>query len=458
MTASNIASLKPLAQLTAADIASIATGGVPEDAQTEFKEGVPDKRDGPSDHGRWATRGELSERARNNLLAEVIAFANSYGGTLYIGIEETDTDPSRSLRLKPVPQVARLATVLEDSMRDCVEPRLLAVEVACIILDEASRSGVLVIRTAPSPLAPHWNRAARQAYRRIGASTQAISMLDIQAITLERARTGVEVERVFQERRAAFEALWDTYSAECQEELNLKNWRSDREQKPEGYALRCTAVPILPSRTINVTARADLKIGIGPVLLRTRPGDANAKRQLSFVGSTETPLFQPALRAWSYKHGAHGGYHWRHHQLVRGDGVLESLLLQLSPDDRQPQLPIEFLFANAFGLLFALETFRVRTGTTAIPYELELEVRLQGEVDVLSFFGDPQPGTLRFPDAVTILPRYLAEGRGQFDRLVEAIQHDVWNAMGRELDEQHIRRVEVDYELMEQVIASAGSR
>jgi hypothetical protein len=36
------------------------------------------------------------------------------------------------------------------------------------MMDEASRAGVPAVGTAPPPLAPHWNRAARHAYHRIG--------------------------------------------------------------------------------------------------------------------------------------------------------------------------------------------------------------------------------------------------------------------------------------------------
>ncbi|MBB4039876.1 hypothetical protein GGR34_001523 [Microvirga flocculans] len=114
-------------------------------------------------------------------------------------------------------------------------------------------------------------------------------------------------------------------------------------------------------------------------------------------------------------------------------------------------LPVEHVLAQIFGLLFTLEIFRVRAHLTAIPYEVELEIVTRGVVDVHYFHGPVQPGVLRFQQPRTLFPRYLLEGRSGAPVLVEAIQHDLWNAMGRQVGGP-IAAVELDLPLMWQVV------
>ncbi|MBB4039875.1 hypothetical protein GGR34_001522 [Microvirga flocculans] len=276
---------KAPAQLTAGDVAALATAGVLEDPVTEFKQAVS---------GPWASEGNLTRDGQNDLIKELVAFANSFGGTLYVGIQESDDEPKRSAALTPVPRVGELAARFESVLRDCVEPRLLSPEITPVVTDPATGEGVLVVRVAPSPLAPHWNRTERKCYRRIGSSSLPVGMLDIQTITLERARTSETVERLFAGRRDAFGEVWNAYSSDRASKLNISGW-APNQPIPTGFAIRCTAVPILPVALANVTGRADLKLGIGPVIR------AGSGQGLSFPALTEPQFFRPALRAWGYE-------------------------------------------------------------------------------------------------------------------------------------------------------------
>jgi hypothetical protein len=423
---------KPVREMTAIDVAAIATGGVIEDAQTEFKEAVPGSG--------WANNLKLDEKGRDGVLKEIIAFANSFGGTLYVGIEETQNEPKRSSALMPVPRVAQLAAILADAMRDSIEPRLLSPEIAAIITDASAEEGVLVVRVSPSPLAPHWNRLRRECYRRIGGTSQTIGMLDIQGITLDRARSAADIEQLYEQRRHAFEDTWNKYSAARAKTLNIVEWRPGQDI-PAGFAVRCSAIPAFPVKIPDITARDDLKIGLGPVLRQDR-------RALSFVTTTEPPFFRPVLRAWHYDHAVYAGHQFQ--QLVRGDGVLESVYMCIE-EIKEARLPVEYLLTLAFGMIFTVEVFRARTGTMAVPYELELEVRTRGDVDVLYYFHEAQPGALRLLESRTLFPRYLLEGRAHVEAVVKAVQHDLWNAMGRRLD-AHIKQVELDLAFMWQVL------
>lgn len=67
--------------LTDAEVREIALGGVQEDSITEFKGGLDEGAE--RDQKSWADGGRLSRSAKSDLLKELIAFANAYGGTLY---------------------------------------------------------------------------------------------------------------------------------------------------------------------------------------------------------------------------------------------------------------------------------------------------------------------------------------------------------------------------------------
>jgi len=430
---------KSPAQLTAHDVMAIAEAGLPEDAMTEFKETVPG--------GGWAASQELNKEGRDGLIKELVAFANAFGGTLYVGVEESANDPKRSIALKPLQQVGKLASVLETRLRDCVEPRLLSPEIVPVLTDPATGEGVLVVRVAPSPLAPHWNSCERRSYRRIGTSSQTISMLDIQSITLERARTSAEIERLFAERQQAFVGSRNDYSSRQARLLNIIGVIPNQPVPTDFafFAIRCTAVPTLPITVANITARDDLKLGISLVLR------APDRRALSFPALTENQFFRPALRAWRYHRHEPARDGYLHQQLVRGDGVVETAFMQATGVKEPASLPIEYILTQAFGLLFALETFRVRTGMTNIPYEIELEIVTHGKVDVQYFVGEDQPGLLRFQQARTLFPRYLFEGRSRAAMLVDAIQNDLWNAMGRRVGKE-IMSIQLDLPFMWEVV------
>ena len=192
-----------LGSLSNEDMKAIANGGVKEDGVIEFKSGLDEGSE--AEGARWAAGGKLVRPAKADLVRAVIAFANSYGGTLFLGISETDDDPKRSRGLSLVPRIAELEAIFCDVLRETVEPRLPTFETRSFVFE--GNAGVLAVRVAASPLAPHWNSHDRQCYQRIGASSQRIGMREIQSITLDRAQRSIDLATSFAKRQAEFEAL-----------------------------------------------------------------------------------------------------------------------------------------------------------------------------------------------------------------------------------------------------------
>jgi hypothetical protein len=110
---------KPITAVTGDDVLAFVAGAPPEGDTLELKETLPATSRGEADP--WA-RGEdrIGDRARNELLAEVIAFANAHGGMLLLGVSETDDRPKRAKQIEPGP-LSRLRTLMRQADPEVVE-------------------------------------------------------------------------------------------------------------------------------------------------------------------------------------------------------------------------------------------------------------------------------------------------------------------------------------------------
>ena len=94
---------KPADQISIDDIKALISSKVPEGEQIEFKEELPAKGDGSPDP--WMSgENKIGERAKNEILAEVVAFANAHGGALLLGIKESATKPPIAAKISPIPR------------------------------------------------------------------------------------------------------------------------------------------------------------------------------------------------------------------------------------------------------------------------------------------------------------------------------------------------------------------
>ena len=80
--------LQPVQSLQ--DIQSLITAKVPEGERLEYKRGLSFPK-GSSDT--WESGRKLNTEAKKKILQEMVAFANAYGGTLLLGIAESEAKP-----------------------------------------------------------------------------------------------------------------------------------------------------------------------------------------------------------------------------------------------------------------------------------------------------------------------------------------------------------------------------
>jgi hypothetical protein len=414
--------------LTGPDIKEIASGGVQEDGTTEFKSGLDEGQE--RDQVRWADGGKLSRPAKTDLLRPLIAFANAFGGTLCIGVKESDDDPKRSCGLAPLPRISELEVALCDAIRDTIEPRLPSFESQAFKLE--GDHGVLAIRVPASPVAPHWNANERQCYQRIGASSQRIGMREIQSITLDRARRLQYVDNQFDDRRTEFERLLQVITYKTSDPAVLYPTFPSA-----GMTMRCTCIPLMPITVERITDRADLRIGVQPARVISRQDIPGTPREMGIrVCSNIQPVeFTPALRGWSYRFAPVNGEVFNS-MLVRGDGLIERVfadLTKVAPKPGQGRYGVPFISAVAFVLstVTSCEVFRTRTGTNEVPYELEFDLIANPDRYLMMPDSDFRGENYQLSSRRTVFPRLLLGRRESFIAISDTIQIDLLNAAAR---------------------------
>jgi hypothetical protein len=90
---------KALTDVTVEDLQDLIDVEARETAELEFKGALPfQAQKGQSQTAdRWIEKGDrVGDYARDEILAELIAFANADGGTLVLGLHETKDEPRRA--------------------------------------------------------------------------------------------------------------------------------------------------------------------------------------------------------------------------------------------------------------------------------------------------------------------------------------------------------------------------
>lgn len=121
---------KPIGEIVPVDLDALVSSAWPESELLEFKETLARNSKGVAD--KWLTdQSEIGPAAKHDVLAEVVAMANSYGGDVLLGVRETTAKPPRAAEITPVPKCVDLAHRLEMaiglatvfSLRLCPFPR-----------------------------------------------------------------------------------------------------------------------------------------------------------------------------------------------------------------------------------------------------------------------------------------------------------------------------------------------
>ncbi len=434
---------KLIDDLTAEDVAALKDQ--PEGQIFEIKQDLPkSKGDAPDPWHREPQSGESrkgpSDYAKEGLFAELVAFANSEGGWLVLGLKETEDKPPRVAWPKPIPNCHDLAERLERAAQEWVDPPAPSLRCRGIEIGDTAGKGVIICRVPRSPLAPHRLRKSRrtqEAYKRVGEESKPMSMREIQDLTLDRARGQMRVE-------ATFQAARDRYGLLVPEQLEY--------ERLLGFQIIAIprADPLVIDRPYLQKELFERRIifngtRLGGQELPMTTIDGSASPRVHGV----RPILRGGQATWTTLYDA--GF-LRTEQLyedlcrveVLESGVVSMVVktTNVGDDERPLGLSLRWILADLANALRIVERARRRAGSPDAEYALEIELHYDahrpGEQPVavasqyrFGLLDDEQhyrkllgPGPLR-------LPRYLVSGLETFPTVLKMVADDLHNAVHR---------------------------
>jgi Schlafen, AlbA_2 len=184
------------------DIQQLCADQVPEGAEIELKSDLPSKAGRGADP--WHAGGGIGDYARNEIAEEIIAFANTFGGIVCVGINETADHPKRAKSPNPLPRVHDLARRLRQAVYDIVDPPLPVLEAVGIECGGASGAGVVLLRVPPSRRRPHRHHISKEIFVRRADESVRITMREIHELTIQAVAEATRIDAIIKERRETF--------------------------------------------------------------------------------------------------------------------------------------------------------------------------------------------------------------------------------------------------------------
>ena len=193
---------KPVNEITASNIRALVASSVPEGERVEFKGELPAK----TGQDPWMIdQKRIGDHAKNQILKEMVALANAFGGVLVLGIEEDSRlKPATASGIHPVPKCADLANRFQLIFRDRVEPQLPPHDIFPVVT-KGAEDGVVVFRVPRSRLAPHRITRTRICPIRRSDRSEEMTMREIQDMTINVSLGLERLHNRFRERAGVFE-------------------------------------------------------------------------------------------------------------------------------------------------------------------------------------------------------------------------------------------------------------
>ncbi len=408
----------PVQSLALEDVQQLITDEVPEGQTIEYKATLPEE-EGRKDP--WFTTGKkIGKYARDELLAEAVAFANADGGIVVVGMEETDDHPKRAKKIKPLPKCHDLASRLGLAARDCIDPQIPGIEIWGIETHKRPKGGVVVIRVSPSRITLHRLKTKGHCYMRHADRTERMTMREIHDRILQLDQGMRRIEERLDSRRDAYENILSPAGSGAQL-----------------YGIRVTTIPTTgnvyldkPHRFSNLANLLPLlngRVGRVPIEIFLPGGRTLQQKSLR-------PIFRGARRDTTTPVGLLI-------QEIHRDGLAE-FVYRYEPQE----VPGLVYITNVIGLvanaLFLSDTIRQNAGIPSAEFLLDFEIlsnRLVSEraVPVLAWFRelrlftDP-PGPL---DPIPLrLPTFRVGDRDEFEPTIRDVIDHLLMATGMDPD------------------------
>ena len=171
-----------LSTVSWADIESLVAAGREEDDAIEFKRSFK----GGNDYLALSDRSK--EQALDAIAREAIAFLNTRGGDIVIGIKEAGGAHPRAEAITPIMNPQETAERLARGLSAVIEPAQTNLTVRALASPDDQQLGIIIVRARGSLRAPHRSKRTLEAYARRGSESVPMAMDEIQDLTLYRTR------------------------------------------------------------------------------------------------------------------------------------------------------------------------------------------------------------------------------------------------------------------------------
>ena len=394
--------------LTAHDVLQLCADHVPEGTEVEYKSDLPVK--GGRAQDAWHTGGAVGEYARNAIAEEITAFANTLGGTVCIGIAETQDHPKRADKPQPLPRVHELARRIRQAVYDVIDPPLSVLEAVGIDLD-GQGNGVVVLRVPPSRRRPHRHAVSKEVFYRRADESVRISMREVQELTIQALSESTRVDAKIGMRRTQFRK-------EASERLN--SWHQAHEDI-WGLSFQFIGLPASPIDLVRVVNRPKLVDLSSIVIARTGSGDKEMK--WPYLTNAQ---WKPGLRSIST---ARISDTRRANYSLQTDGCCElSYFLKLTEDRSEVH---ESWLIGAFGTLLTwIDRLKKESGTGG-EYILAVQLVVTGKPAYLEGFASQYDDGGQLPVGTFEFPLISIGTSDEAPMLLSRFDEDIWNIAGQ---------------------------
>ena len=409
-----------LSEVVALEVHAIIQDEAAETLDFELKRSLPAKKGTDP----WMTNGKLGDDAKDELAAEMIAFANTLGGTLIVGIDE-DTATKRAKSLLPIPRCKEAAARLHQAISDRIEPKLPVFECEGIITEKDGTSGVIIMRTPESYLAPHRHSQDNHCYVRRNDRAEPMSMLEIQEMTRQKARSAADAEKCFKNSSDRFYSWLPSDHQRTHPYLGVAGVHAAHEATQVWvgiWAMRVTARPLSPFVLANISKQPWLS----QIDNRSFNGTGQI-RQLGWRDLRVTRVWAPRLRAAEREFEGTNSFGL---DRISSEGLIERFVWQKQPEKGRPRtgfLEIIELHWNVACVVRSAALIRSANSRPTQHFGLEIEFMTS---DPLLIHGYPNSPHALIPAGSTIFPRYEIGDSPTFDELMTTVDKDVWNLGG----------------------------
>lgn len=390
---------RALRDLTIDDISELVRDEAAEDSSLELKQAVE-----------FDTSGRVRDGSRNDIARELVAFANSEGGILVLGIRESDDEPHRAAEIVPLDDCHELAERLRRAVYEIIEPKLHSLQAKGISTKSGETEGVVVFGVPQSRSAPHRVESLKECFRRVGHETRKMTMREIHELTLGRASEMNKVAKRFAELEETFDAMIPRLSEKAPNPLANR------------FTARLSAVPLGDVSLGRIVGRSDLAPVTPSISYKILNQDVATNYPWGREPRTGAPIVRGERRQMI-------GSQISLFEEIYADGALT-----LANVHHSPQIFFGWLLSLISAMLVTVDKLREAAGAFDIEYAIKLELKPQGQylklglngyVDDEYRFRSPHP--LRFPT-------YSYGGRSDRQRLVDEIAQDILHAVGADIE------------------------